>query len=634
MPTVPVAEMRKRVLNLMRGNTFSQNLPRNLRPVCRHLTADAYARSGEAKEADKQIGFFVNVAVSARFYAVRPLIALIRHEPTAGKKKLAEWLGDARQAAIGLHDQDRIRQDTASILAALLFSRDGLKKEARLLIERHADSGLTGQTSEILQRIRHFRNYDFHSALLNSALQDRRASQAVAVTMILAARGKWDRSLEWAKTQSSEVVKRECLLAWAEARAVDAAGRLPKRKTAAAVAVQAILSRIETAVDSLNSISRATLFARLSVRMFDPADSSRAAEWLAWAKKAAKSAPVMPERSVPAIKQLFGYQLLPPEHIEEIRVSAVAFAEIARAENRLGMQKAEFGWTSLSRALSYARALAPSRLGMEHLLDQTATRNVADLRERLRTTFNLLTRKKVDEKLKDYKGICKRILVESNERFEMQSRLLEWAAEWGSLQLVALIWKEVDSRLDPMQDLTDREPYFSSRVPWMLAARFETVKDAAADGTAQAIRQRIEQSSQFPPLVQSQLDKAEKLIQNGEYAQAGLAFNSSRRAILRRRQLVLALACDLVKSRGIQAAYEFTSALSQQTYPILKMEAFDLIASLATQRGKANDVWNVIMKEGNFRNPADKVAFCHGFIVALPQNPVSPEGKSSQKKQP
>jgi len=292
------------------------------------------------------------------------------------------------------------------------------------------------------------------------------------------------------------------------------------------------------------------------------------------------------------------------------------------------MKKADFGWTSLSRALSYARALAPSRLGMEHLLDQTSARNVADLRERLTKTFNLLRRKKVDEKLKDYKDICKRILVESNERFEMQSRLLEWAAEWGSLQLVALIWKEVDSRLDLQQDLAAREPYFSSRVPWILAARFETAKDAAAAGTAKAIRRRIKQSSQFPPLMQSQLDKAEKLIRNGEYAQAGLAFNPSRRAILRRRQRVLALACDLVKSRGIEAAYEFTSALSQQTYPILKMEAFDLIASLATQRGKANDVWTVIMKEGNFKNPADKVAFCHGFIVVLPQNAASEEGKT------
>lgn len=611
----PLPELRAKALTRMEVAIGDGELPSTLRPASFQLIADAYAQIGKTNEANGYINRLANVAANVPFYAVRPLVEAAWQEMNSdakdSKMKAGRLLESASVAAQSLVRQtSRIRQDTVSILAAALYAY-GKKDDARKLIDVHADNGDIGQSSLALVTTWHTDDFDFHRALLRSPYVDPAAYQYVAVARILISRGRPEAALEWARAQTSEIARRACLLAWAEGYAAQLFAIPEPQFPMEEDPLQAKWDELNKVISQWAPAARLAAYARIAVLA---ENKKQSALWLKKAADTVKDLPAPQIMKLPVVTGIFKATIQSPSEKLQHRRAAIAFAELARAENHWDKQA---GWKSLSRSLAHTRSLAYSPTGVRERKNMTARGNVGELRSQLAREFNLEEPARISQKVREYDRKCDDLLVDADRRMRFQIRLLEWSVDWSSRELAAEIWKEVAARADEKRDAGEREPYFAAqqygvRIPWMLATKLIETGDQP---TATAIRQAIEKTGRRASLRQRALDYAVGQVVAGKFAAAASPFNALRRDAAWRRQQALALAVSITRKHGVAAGYEFVDAIKVEIDPYLKFDAFDLIAAFATRNGQVREAWKLISERDH--PPENKVAFCHGFVIGI-----------------
>jgi hypothetical protein len=594
-PAINLREIQPQILKLM-VKTSQRRTINQRKPFCRRLTSEAYALTGDLDGARKQLERLAIVGSEVPFYGVLPLVAIAFKELEAGQKDAArKTLDKARIAAQSLPHFGRLQLHSTTALASALIAA-GHPDRARLLINDHRDSGSLGQLSILLQAVREDQTFDLDAAVAFEPLIPWTLPISVAVTRTLAVHGYWDEALSWAEAANGAEQQNDCLVAWAEALTKHSLENKQPEK----------LNRLEAIAQNISPAGRARMYACVAGRLIAGGDSPQAEQFLTRARDALGSIAVPQAIIVPEMTELFTLELPDPV---ELRSAALAAAEVARVEDQLNQPQA--AWKSLLLAIRFPRAMAPSPPAIQSRLDEIETLGPGVFRERLKRAFALGSYDEADRKLRDYRQRCRSIRQAAEERFQQQTTLLAKAAAWN---LRDEIWNEIRTRSDE-PDPDQREPYYGTAVPWILAYKS---REAGHADKADAIETSLARARQNPdPQVQLK-ETTTRLIAAGDVEQAAVKIQKSRVDEAWRTQWSMQLACRLVKSGRTRRAFDFVRAFKSQ---LLRESTLELIAALATRQGDGAIVWNRI-QEVPFP-PTEKVAVCRGFvagIVAIGQN--------------
>ncbi|GAB4138722.1 MAG: hypothetical protein Tsb009_07100 [Planctomycetaceae bacterium] len=614
----PLEQLKDETLTAMTRLLGEPGIPDTIKPAAYELVAHAHARAGKLVEANQQLIPLANIARNYPYYGIRPLLELawqqMAGEPLAGIPKAADFIREAQNAAQTLNRQGRLRQDTATFLAATLFATNE-KEKATALIEKHATKTVTGQTSLAIITASESRSMNFHNALMNSLLITPEAYQHVAVTRLLCSRRKWAAARLWAESQTNPVIQNECLLAWIEqkADAIFASMKATKLTDEEQQAIRDQFSALEKIVQSGSPTLQISAYARIALH----ANDNKSAEiWLKRMRSTLKQISAPKIRQQPTVRDVFASESLSSQRVQMAYAKAIAAADVARAENRWNQTA---GWESLSLSLNILRSLTASPIAIEELLSQAKGNQAVALQQKIATQFSLTDRGKILQKQKEYFAICRRLKSQAEARFRQQLKILQWAISWASPELLVQMGTEVASRLDSEQPVSFREPYLDTKtydgfIPLRLYYKFEETKNTLKLAEFRQILSREMSENMNPRKVC--LNQLYKALNAGKFEQAADAFNRSQAKLAWRRQQVMATASRLLSSDNLQAAFRFTSALSSRVDPYVKMMTFDLIAAQATASGAGREVVKLLSKEEGFHT-ADRIAFSHGFVVGL-----------------
>lgn len=583
-----LAEIRDSIPELMIEISREEDDNRS-KPYCRRSTAEVFVAIGDLQGARAQLEQLQVVGREVPFYRVMPLAMIAWKQLQQGDETSAiQTLDDAYKAAQSLPRVGRLPLDSATSLAAVLVAA-GRFDQARDLIAQHQGSGTLGRLSADLYRVREFETYDLDAAGPHDRLIRWTAPQWVAVTLGLAAHRRWDAALRWATAHPTQEGRTECVIAWGESL-VEQAYSTDRPEA---------LQQVEKAANALQTAGRVRLFARIAALQSAAGESAAAAATLDKARNLMASVQIPSPVALPDMEKLYRSFSLPEP--TPLRLSALAAAELARAESILG--DAEAAWEHMSAAFDLCRAMAPAVGVIQQKLDEIDRRGSRAVRNQLKASLELDTDDEARRAFRNYFKLCKEIREAAETRLQLQVALLGEAARSN---LRDRIWDLVRASAEHNEP-AQREPYYNTRLPWLLA---DAYRNAGNDERASEIRSILSKNNVAPDPWVELKQTAEQHVAESRVAQAASVVDRSRVDRYLRSHLALGLACRLMSRGEADAAYDFVTSLDDQ---IMREDAFELISALAVKNGRGQAVWNVIKNVE--LPPTERIALCRGFIA-------------------
>lgn len=591
-----IAELRQEVLLRISRQSINDLLPK---AIARHLTVIAFARAGKTKEAEDALTQLRTVAQGSggEFFLIRPLATLAQAHRKAGDEKTAnERLDEAKTILAGLKkDVGRSRYDAMTTVAAWLTAA-GKLNDAKELLNADQSSDAVAQESLILFAARTVERDNVGAAIANRPVRHTASAAAVSVTLLLAAHDHMADALKWAQAQSTDS-RPACLTAWAEARIA-----LAEKPQAAE-----LKAAIDPVGNELSGVLRAAFHARLA-RRYHAADLKEAAqsEW-----KAAQSllanvkTPAQPKP--PGIKQVPDYRPTSDSAWQAAETLAAACYELAHTEFVLGHN--DEGKKSLSKAQDVLRSLSHSP-AMVKKLEGTGRGAIA-------AAFQLVNAGAINARVREFRRAVQLMEKDTNRRFALQTRQLEYALNWNLPDALPGVWDIVKSS----SDSTAAEPWQSSRVPYILWAQSDLAGNTQLKATVSKWMKRdpTDRQLRFWNDVMSR-------IRGRNYHEAGEQFGRRHVDDSWRRLFALTVASRLFNKGAFEAAYDFCQGLNRD--PALQMEAFDFFAARTVRKHGPLTAWDKL--KDKLRRPSESAAMCYGFLRALP--PPEPKKKPAKKE--
>lgn len=562
------AQIRERALEDM-IKTSLQSARNRSKPFCRQLTAEAYAISGNLEGARQQLEALKRVGGDVPYYQVIPQTEIGWQELERGQSDAArQTAATAWDAAQKLPRVGRGSVDAAMALAALLVAVDRTA-DAKTLIQKHQpENAALAELSALVRIAQERRTFNVDAAAAHVPLQPWTAPQWVAVTLGLVARDRADLALTWAGEAPSEESRSECIAAWGEAIAA-----VPERGKSAASS-----EKLQQATQKLPPAGKARVFARVAAVQLAAGNRAAAEQSLETARGALNEISPPAPSQFPEMKRVLAFNLPDPV---PLRMAAIAAAEIARAEAQLG--NAEAAWNSMTTALKFTRAMAPSPSGMRDRRKEVEEGGLA-FRETLKRGLELKNDDEVRRALSNYRKKVIDLADASEARFRLQTELLAEAAEWG---LQDQVWGEVVARAEH-SDANEREPYLATTLPDQLVGIY---KEAGASDKVRTVEAAL-QGAKPAQNARAELRRAtNRMIDSGELKQAAARISQSTEDEAWRQQWALRLACRLASRDAPKRAMEFVAALNDL---LLREEAYDLCAAIASRNGHSRMIWDYI----------------------------------------
>jgi hypothetical protein len=567
----------------------SFKLPDNHKPLWRRLSATAHIHNGDFKQAREQLDLLEKVQGS--FEAVLPVVDQAWRK-SAAPAEFKSAIDEAYKLALKLPPRGRYSTEAAVALSPLLILT-GKSTEARQLLAEHHSPAQVDQLAAALQIVRQDESFNLDVTLPGRSLGDWQAPLETAVTLILAARGRWDEAEAWATGATDSVVKDETTTVWAESylrRAVppgDAAG----------------LERVTTAAKGLSPQGQARFWARIAAVKLSNKEQPAAEEMLAQAEKILAQIRVPAPVKVQGNKPLLDLKLPPATPLKQ---ASLAAAEIAGVQVQLG--RTDVAWSSVLTGLGYLRAIGPS---------QSATterrRRVENEGKRVQAELQKETGLKGDDEgrrlFSQYRQKLGDAELATGTRFSGELALLEAAANFGLLDQV---WGELQN-IDRKPDINEREPFLSQALPLWLAARYEDSGNVKMkDEVTAAVQSKIDPAD--PDAVRF---TAERLLKNGDVAGALEQLNPAISHTGTLHEVTLRWACRLVTAGKVSEAATFCSRIKD---PVLRQEGVNLIAALAAKAGTGEALAKAFA--GINLAPIDTTGVNSGLIVGLNARPA------------
>lgn len=534
------------------------------KPVCRRLTAEAFALSGEVSGAREQIQQLAAVGSQLPFYQVIPFVEIFWQEHRQGNSRTAdEALDQALAAAEKLPIRGRDQLDVATRLAQALVVA-GRLDAARTLIAAHQATDLDAEVSAQFLWLAADRNGGQIDWLFRKRpVTARQFPQAAAVAAICVLGGDADRGREFATGWSDPNVQTECLTTWGEAMVWTAPGQA--------------VAALEPLVTNLPPAAQAMAWARAARVALVKQSPEVARQSLAKGQAAIANLTPPENYLIPDTKALVKTR---PTFEAEWVAAAAAAGELAVAEFEAGGDP-EAVVKSLELSLQFARGLGPA---MPAIADQVATANrlgLKGLTSQVKTELALRT----DDEARQMAGVFRRALTDletaAQTRFQLQTTILTRAAQQG---LDAAVWRIV-AGLSAAEDPAVQERFLATEVaPW-LVEHFRAAGNAADEKTLVAACT----AAGLPALKRPVEAVFEEQIAAGKYAEAWKTVSDRDvRSDVREALVIYGAVRQAQTADPVEKTWQLIGPVIDV---VLREQAIEWAAWMAARRGAAEEVW-------------------------------------------
>lgn len=449
-PEPTAAELRTEALALMVDSSQDNNRNQQ-KPLCRRLTAEAFALTGDLKKVDEQIQQLEVVGPNLKFYRVLPLVEVAWHHLGSGNSSAASSVVDQIKPLIDdLPQFGTLGVDSAVEAATILVALDR-NDEATRILSRFADTNTLGQLMASQALSRSALRCSFQQAVNLRPATGWENPQWVSVVYGVTSRGESDKALAWARQAASVFAVVDATSAWAEATLFAAGSTEP-------------MTTIRTEISSMSPAQKAHVLARCSLVASILGDDAQAAAILTQAESALLKAGTPQAAKMPDLKRKLNAEL--PD-ATPLRHATLAATEIAHAY--VALKKPDEAWKSVTVAMDFSRAIAPSPTIVSQPFKEIQQFGAGAVTSRLKQILNLLTDNEAANAYKEYRNRCQRFLDAANSRFAMQQKVLTSAAHWNMPEQV---WQELKSRVGSISDPESAEPWYSTQVPSVVLAHF------------------------------------------------------------------------------------------------------------------------------------------------------------------
>lgn len=579
-----IAELHRAAIENMVKLSREQSENRS-KAYCRRATAEACALLGDTAAAREQLESLQVVGSHVPYYRILPLVDIFHAERAAGNTEQANVaLDQALAEAPGLPQFGRFPLDASTVLAAALVEVDR-SQEASALIGKHSSSDHLGQLSAELVIVRETDHDNLDRFAHNRPVLAWSAPQWVAVTRLAAAQGAWDQALAWAKSNPDSAGRTEAVVGWAET--VAAADEFtPEQKT----------ERLTAATESLDRAGQAMLWARVGQAWFQQVNSDAARDALGKADQAAGGLSAPSPMTLPSMKDLTAFKL--PDPADGYR-HAASLAETARLHARMGSDDA--AWPLVLKALDAIRATAPSVAETEARQREAKSLTNSRLGDQLRALLELKSADAADRAQRAYR----RRLVELHEAaVARRNKEVELLAGMAGEGLADRILELVQQRTSA-DSAAERTAYRSTPLPWILLL---AAQESGNNELASQIETDLKNAELSPPPFEKLRLETARMVRGGSLAAAAKAINAGLADRTDQSRWALRLACRLTEG-DVNQSFLFVRTL---TDPIVREDAFTMIAALAGRQDQSRDVWK-LARAGSVP-PADNVALYRGFV--------------------
>jgi hypothetical protein len=536
-----------------------QNMPNNRKPLWLRLLSTAYVHAGELKQARERLDLIERPGAPSPYEAVLPWVA-VAWQQAESPAEFKQSVDHIQRLAGTLPPRGRYATE-AAIAAAPLLVVAGKTAEAHALVAgHHSDHGVE-QLAASLRIVIDDGSFDLDAPMPGRTFGDWQAPLETAVTLILAAHGKWDDALAWASAATDLAAKTEASIVWSEVfarRAVpaeDAAGFERARKVA----------------EGLSPQGRPRLLARLAAVKLSQGDRASAESLLAEAQSLMAGFKVPEPVKVSGAKPLIALKLTDPV---PLRQAALAAAEIAGVQAQLNQTTA--AWDNVLLAIRFLQGIGPSMSSILERMTQLE-REPSRLQNELNSEMGL---KKEAEKRSAFNRYRERLKGDVEKATEMryvwELAVLEAAARFGLLDQV---WDELQV-LDRKQNANEREPVLTSAVPLIVAARYAALgNEKKRDEIHKAVASTV--NGNDPRAAEAY---AESRFAAGDYSGAIGRLNEGMTAAGTLHESTLKMACRLVANGKITEAIAFCNGIRDSA---LREEGLWLTAAMAARSGRA-----------------------------------------------
>jgi hypothetical protein len=569
----------------------------------RQLATEIQARSHRLAAAQATYANLEKITRRTTFYRIEPLIELGWQALAEGKRPQAEQYAKDAQAIIldpALPTAVRRTLDGEVATIALLVKLD-LLEQALPLLERN--SGATPRSRMSLlwtcaaQGGSH--NLDFEAARLWHMESPAPVWQAVIETLV--SRGDASRALTLCNQAPDQAAKDAAYAAWA--------GRVTLRaaESGAPAEVQQVLGNSETSLTARIRMHAAVADARLA-----KGDKATAAQQLTQALALTEQLGQPSPVPLPDLRTIFNSQGKPRAGLADpapVRARVLAVADLAFLQLRSG-QTAE-GWQTLERALSWARAMAPSPAATQALLDDVDKANI-------KTQLMAIAPRNSKDVLVvgQYRRQCQALHDEAVKRFELQVGWLQSAALQGQL---AQVWQYARDREQATG--AEREPYLTGERPPLLSLML-----TQADVLDRKLAAEMRTYRGDKPVTPSTLDWARAnlpglLAKSDTYPQAAEAIRREQKESADAKaapflldEIVLA---NLSRIQAQAPPAAFIELVRLMEDPTTKEDAFRLYGAYSATQNKLEPVLQAVQANRAIE-VTHKLALHRGIVDALP----------------
>jgi hypothetical protein len=577
---------------LQRLLEVSQRIEKQRRPQWRRMAITAYLFAGETKDADLQLGLLKKDAPSE---GVLPVVA--RAWRSAAKPdEFKRAVDEARGLADQLPPRGRYASEAAVAFAPLLVV-SGKPDEAHQILVKHRTEPLVEQLAAALRVVVEDASYNLDATLIGRTVGDWQRPMETAVTLILAAHGRWDDALAWSTQDEDPVTKTEGTIAWAESYVLHA---VPADDAAG-------WQRAAGAGKDLPVEGKARLLARLAFVRLSKGDRPGAAELISQADQALKTLPEPKSIRIKTIKEVYDIKIDTHAAVP-LRQAALAATDIACVHAKLG--DAKTAWSNVSLALQFMRAIGPSWSAMQERRAQFDG-NQGAVQASLARDLGL---KKDDDKrnaVKRYKERLKDAEDAAFTRFHGQAIILKAAANFEPLEQVRLdqIWEELQA--NERRKIEDREPLLASALPLLVAAKYEEAGDRSKkDEILELVQPKLDANN--PDVIEQTV---EQLLKTGDLTGSLEQLNAAMNPHGTLHEFALRVACRLVNQGKSAEAVSFCSRIKDQA---IREDGLFLTAALAARTGKGENYWKPASGLGLMETSAVCCGLIIGFNSAMP----------------
>jgi hypothetical protein len=562
----------------------------NRRHEWRRLAILAYLFAGQDQQAREQLELLTK-RQTAPYEGILPLVSLAWRNANR-PAEFQQAIGEARVLADKLPPRGRYASEAAVALAPLLIV-SGKVDDARQLVLKHHTEPLVEQLAAALRVVVDDESYDLDTTLVGRTVGDWQKPLETAVTLILAAHGRWDDALSWASQSDDSVAKTEGIIVWAESYvrqavpADDATG----------------WERAAGAARDLTAEGKARLLARLAAVKFSKGDQTGAEDFIAQAELAMKTLSEPKAIQIATVKQTYDLKL--PSAVP-LRQAALAATEIAGVHAQLGHDP-KAAWNNVRLGLHFLRAIGPSVSAMQALRERLE-KNQNGVRDELASAQGIKKSEDQRSALAQFKRRFNDAEAASLARFYGQLTVLKAAAKFGMLDQV---WDELQS-LDRKSAAQDREPFLSTALPLFIAARYEEAGNVdKKDAIISLVEGRVDPSD--PDVVEQSV---EQFFKSGDLAGCINYLNASMTSHGTLHEFALRLACCLVKQGKVAEAIAFCHNLKDQA---ISEDGLFLTAALASRTGTGEQFWKAAGSQN--LNAMEMTAICSGLVVGFNAHP-------------